>query len=101
MRAWECMNKISRKPAPIVAELASARLHQKQLGRPSWSARWRVRTDRKPIKPPDLTSHLRWPAADCRFREMHHPHRGMRGQPPARLAPSVYFPSWNFAMMMN
>ena len=26
---------------------------------------------------------------------MHHPHREERGQPPARLAPSVHFPSWN------
>ena len=36
------MNEITRKPAHhSVAELASARQHQK-TGRPSWSARWRV-----------------------------------------------------------
>ena len=35
------MNEITRKPAQTVAELASARQHQK-TGRPSWSARWRV-----------------------------------------------------------
>ena len=36
------MNEITRKPAQTVAQLASARQHQK-TGRPSWSARWRVR----------------------------------------------------------
>ena len=53
--------------------------------------------DRQP-KPPDVTSHLRWPASGCPFREMHHPYREERGQPPARLAPSVHFPFWNFAL---
>ena len=36
------MNAIGRKPAHTVAELASARQHQKP-SRPAWSARWRVR----------------------------------------------------------
>ena len=53
--------------------------------------------DRQP-KPPDVTSHLRWPASGCPFREMHHPYREERGQPPARLAPSVHFPSWHLVL---
>ena len=38
------MNVVSRKAAHTVAELASARQHQK-LGRPSWSVRWRVNSE--------------------------------------------------------
>ena len=57
-------------------------------------------TDRQ-LKPPDVTSHLRWPASGCRFWEMHHPYREERGQPPARLAPSVHFPSWHFGARLS
>ena len=43
------MNEISHEPAQTVAELASARQHQRP-GRPSWSARWRV--DKQPTHLP-------------------------------------------------
>ena len=56
-----------------------------------------IPTDRQ-LKPPNATSHLRWPASGCRFLEMHHPYREERGRPSARLAPSVHFPFWNFAL---
>ena len=56
-----------------------------------------VLTDQQ-LKPPDVTSHLRWPAAGVRFRGMHHRHQEERTQPPARVAPSVHFPSSIFVL---
>ena len=67
------MSEVSRKPAQTVADLASARQHQKP-GRPSWSARWRVsggviclqRCDRHATPPPAVGPCFRRDLIPCR-----------------------------------